>query len=298
MSSFQLRFIGSPAPGVPDHYLHVPAGHSPSAISRLPVIVMVHGISRNAAEQVLRASQKGLGDMVIIAPLFERRAMGRYQQLAEGRSGISADQALLNLLDWLAIDGFDTRRVHLFGFSGGAQFAHRFALFHPGRVRQLFLAAAGWYTMPDASTNWPAGLANAPLVPDLAGLLAVPTLVIVGRGDNLRTASLNQSPQIDRQQGPHRLARARAWTNAMRAAARALKVTTRMQLAVIPAHRHQFETYANDGGMFGAVSDALEREPARQIWAPFSRGIVQLDRRLPIAPRGPQPMPIFSKQGF
>ncbi|WP_310474792.1 alpha/beta fold hydrolase [Sandarakinorhabdus sp.] len=210
MGHFQLRFVRSPAPGVPDHYLHVPTGHSPLTLSRLPVVVMVHGISRNAAEQVLRASQNGLGDRVIVAPLFERRAMGRYQQLAAGRSGQSADQALINLLDWLIIDGFNARQIKLFGFSGGAQFAHRFALFHPDRVRKLCLAAAGWYTMPEPGEAWPAGLNNAPLQPELKKLLAIPTLVFVGSGDNLRTASLNQSPRIDRQQGPHRLARARA----------------------------------------------------------------------------------------
>jgi pimeloyl-ACP methyl ester carboxylesterase len=287
MGRFQLRFIRSPAPGVPDHYLHIPTGHTPYTLSRVPVVVMVHGISRNAAEQVLRASQMGLGDMVIVAPLFERRALGRYQQLAAGPTGQSADQALINLLDWLIIDGLNARQINLFGFSGGAQFAHRFALFHPGRVRKLCLAAAGWYTMPDASEAWPAGLSDAPLRPELKKLLAIPTLVFVGRGDNLRTASLNQSPRIDRQQGPHRLARARAWTGAMKTAALRLQIRANIRLRIIPAHRHQFEAYCNEGGMIGQLSEWLEDEPRQMVPHTTLAARHGLDRHYAIAARAP-----------
>jgi pimeloyl-ACP methyl ester carboxylesterase len=298
MGNFPLRFIRSPAPGVPDHYLHIPTGHTPHTLSRLPVLVMVHGISRNAAEQVLRASQNGLGNMVIVAPLFERRAMGRYQQLAAGPTGLSADQALINLLDWLIIDGLDARQINLFGFSGGAQFAHRFALFHPGRVRRLCLAAAGWYTMPDAGEQWPAGLAHSPLPAELRKLLAVPTLVIVGRGDNLRTASLNQSPRIDRQQGPHRLARARAWTGAMKTAALRLQIRANIRLRIIPAHRHQFETYCNEGGMIGQLSEWLEDEPRPMLPRPTRAALHGLDRPYAIAARAPAGSQYHSNRGI
>lgn len=261
MNGFPLRFVRAPLPGVPDHYLHIPPGHSPAALAKLPVLVMVHGISRNAAEQALRASQNGLADMVIVAPLFERRQMGRYQQLESGLAGLSADAALNNLLDWLADEGFSTARVNLFGFSGGAQFAHRFALLHPQRVARLCVAAAGWFTMPDTAVAWPAGLDAPPLPADLPGLLAVPTLVIAGRGDNLRTGSLNQCPAIDRQQGRHRLARARSWTKAMQAAARASGLAPTARLQIVPANRHQFEAYAGEGGMFDLLSAWL-RSPA------------------------------------
>jgi pimeloyl-ACP methyl ester carboxylesterase len=262
MNGFPLRFVRSPEPGVPDHYLHIPPGCSPAALARLPVLVMVHGISRNAAEQALRASQSGLDDMVIVAPLFERRGMGRYQQLAPGSAGLAADTALINLLDWLAGEGFAAGRIHLFGFSGGAQFAHRFALLHPQRVARLCVAAAGWYTMPDPATAWPAGLAATPLPANLAGLLAVPTLVIVGRGDNLRTGSLNQSPAIDQQQGRHRVARARTWTRALHATARTQGVACAARLQIVPANRHHFEAYASQGGMFDHLAAWLRGGPA------------------------------------
>lgn len=277
MTISAIRFVASPTPGVPDHYLYLPPdaarGSDAAALARLPVLVMVHGISRNAAEQVLHASQSGLAGMAIVAPLFERRAMGRYQQLGSGRAGVSADAALIALLDWLQQSGLDTRQINLFGFSGGAQFAHRFAMFHPGRVAKLCVAAAGWYTMPDAALPWPLGLGHAPRPADLPAMLALPTLVIAGRGDNMRTASLNQSPAIDALQGRSRLDRALAWTEAMAAAARLIGLPPAAQAVIVPANRHHFKSYAGAGSMFahlaaflGTTSPAvaLPRRSARQ----------------------------------
>lgn len=287
MTAAAIRFYASPAPGVPDHYLYLPpgvAGGSPEQLARLPVLVMVHGISRNAAEQVLRASQSSLAGMAIVAPLFERRAMGRYQLLGSGRAGVAADAALLALLDWLGRSGLDTGRINLFGFSGGAQFAHRFALFHADRVARLCVAGAGWYTMPDAGLPWPLGLGAAPQPANLPGMLALPTLVIAGRGDNLRTASLNQSPAIDALQGRHRVARAIAWTQAIANAARAHGVPSRARLALVPAHRHHFDSYADAGGLFAQLAAFLGATTASTA-APRGQRTRRRNRRLEPAGR-------------
>ena len=60
----------------------------------------------------------------------------------------------------------DFGRVDLVGFSGGAQFAHRFAMLYPGCVRRVVVAAAGWYTYIDPSRPFP--LAAAPATPAAA----------------------------------------------------------------------------------------------------------------------------------
>ena len=52
----------------------------------------------------------------------------------------------VSLADWQECTGIDTRRINLFGFSGGAQFAHRYAMAHPGSVNALVLTAPGWFT--------------------------------------------------------------------------------------------------------------------------------------------------------
>jgi len=54
----------------------------------------------------------------------------------------------------------DSSKVDLVGFSGGAQFVHRFTYVHPERVRSLCLVAPGSVTLIDDSQPWPAGLAD------------------------------------------------------------------------------------------------------------------------------------------
>ena len=62
------------------------------------------------------------------------------------------------LLIILAFTGAAAGPFYLFGFSGGAQFAHRYVLAHPDRVAAAGIGAAGWYTFPDSATPYPYGL--------------------------------------------------------------------------------------------------------------------------------------------
>lgn len=122
-------------PGKPDreYFALCPTGVVPGT----PALVMVHGISRNAIEHLLRfaplARQCGVP---LIAPLFERAAYGAYQQLVDPETGVRADLALFDILDHAAgLWPIDSARFRIFGFSGGSQFAHRFTFVHPHRVR-------------------------------------------------------------------------------------------------------------------------------------------------------------------
>ena len=105
-------------------------------------------------------------------------------------------------------NGLSLRRFHLFGFSGGAQFAHRYAMMRPARVQSLHLAAAVWYTFADTTTSWPRGLARTPqgrqITANLARFLALPIRLYVGENDTERDANLRQKPSIDAQQGANR----------------------------------------------------------------------------------------------
>lgn len=184
-----------------------------------PPLVLVHGISRNAAEMVLRFAPLARRHGVpLVAPLFTAEGFGKYQQLVDRRSGVRADRALLDILeDASSRWGIDTGRFSLFGFSGGAQFVHRFTFFHPERVLACIPVSAGWYTFPDPELAWPLGLAASPLGPvDPAALGAVPFQVIVGSRDRNDDESLRRNPELDRLQGTHRLQRARRWFRAMR----------------------------------------------------------------------------------
>lgn len=186
-----------------------------------PLLVSVHGIARNAAAHVYKliddAERYGLS---IVAPLFEKNRYGQYQQLVDSRTGARADLALIDILDICGrLSAASVERVLMFGFSGGAQFSHRFTFAYPRRVASAILVSAGWYTFPDEALAYPFGLRSdaVPGLPawNLPEALRVPQHVMVGELDVERDSSLRQSDWLDHEQGITRLERARRWVDAM-----------------------------------------------------------------------------------
>lgn len=200
------------------YYYHVPPALTPDS----PVIVSVHGISLNAAEHLvqMRGEAERAGAL-LIAPWFDRTHYRGYQRLLCRDGQTRADFALLAMIeDATATFGGDGRRIHLSGFSGGGQFAHRFAAIHADRVAACVTSAAGWYTFPDESSPWPRGQSAPTMPPGIAlhpAARHVPMHVLVGSRDNRPEPSLNAAAAIVAQQGTTRLDRAHAWFAAMRA---------------------------------------------------------------------------------
>lgn len=261
MTASIMRFIPPPAPGVPGCFLQHPRDVSAAELAALPVVVLIHGISRNAAEHVTLAGRTpGLANRVLVAPLFEQAQFGQYQQLGRPDNGPRCDLALIALLDHLYEMGFLTDRVTMFGFSGGAQFAHRFALFQPERLMALSLVAAGWYTMPDSDARWPLGLDTSGTgFPDARplALLSMPVQIMVGNGDRLRGRAVRTSPAIDRLQGRHRVARAKRFHAALRAMADVAGIPQRTCFDLLTVERHGFGSYAERGRMLLKFADWL-----------------------------------------
>jgi pimeloyl-ACP methyl ester carboxylesterase len=249
------------AAGAPFHlqyFLHRPQ----RVAADLPPLVAVHGISRNAERQlaVFQRLSESSGRL-LIAPLFDKARYQGYQRIKPGR--LAADRALICLLETLSRDcGQECGRIALFGFSGGAQFAHRFALFHPERVAQLALASAGWYSFPTENAPFPYGVgrrgARAPAV-RLGAFLAIPKLLLVGENDRERDPSLRAKPAVDIRQGADRLERARRWQAALEAAARRLGVKAPLQLATLPQSGHDFEECVEKGGLAERLEAWLAR---------------------------------------
>jgi pimeloyl-ACP methyl ester carboxylesterase len=217
-------------------------------------VVAVHGIARDAEGMARRLADRarGLGRTLIV-PLFSKEDFPRYQRAACDRR---ADRALLGLLDALVSDGtIPAGPVDLAGYSGGAQFAHRFAWLYPHRAGRLILAAAGWWTFPDAAP-FPYGLgaavdgpADAPrwLRANAADFLDRAIAVAVGAEDCVPDANTRSGPAIDAQQGADRLTRARRWSAAIRDAAERFGLPPRVSLTVLPGCGHNFQTCADAG---------------------------------------------------
>lgn len=242
------------AEGIP-YYLYVPSQVDPTARP----LVVVHGISRRAHVHLATfAPFAEVSGRILIAPLFSKARCRRYQQLVV--DPCQADEALFATLRAVATKtGYDMGQVDLFGFSGGAQFAHRFAMMYPERVRRLAVSSAGWYTLPDFEEAYPYGLAAASdrrerFRAKLPDFLAIPTLVMVGEKDLNRDDSLRQLPELDRRQGLTRVERAARWTQAMRQAAADHGIPAEVSFHVLPGCGHSFEDCASDGGLVDLVT--------------------------------------------
>lgn len=229
---------------------------------RAPVFVTVHGISRNVVEHAtLFASCCEDAGAVLVAPYFPQGVWKDYQRLGRLGRGPRSDAALDRILDEVAwITGAATDRFYLHGFSGGAQFAHRYAMAHPHRIARAVIAAAGWYTFPDGRERFPYGIRRSRDLPDVRfdpeEFLQVPMTVLVGDRD-ITDVDLRCTRRVTRQQGETRLARARSWVEAMHRAAREYRLEPLVTLETIPGGDHTFADLMVRGGLGARVFLAL-----------------------------------------
>jgi pimeloyl-ACP methyl ester carboxylesterase len=254
------RVLGS-NPGQ-EYYVYVPStgGHE------APMFVAVHGVARNAREQAkLFAPHCETHGAVLVAPHFSAEEHADYQRLGRVGRGGRADATLDAIVEesaWLT--GASPAEIYLFGFSGGAQFAHRYTMAHPHRVARTVMAAAGWYTFPDARMRFPYGIGPSR---KLAGVrfdpeefLRVPITVLVGDLDTTNE-NLRRSDRLDRQQGTTRVERARSWVRAMQKAAAAHHLDTCVELEVIAGMDHSFEASMKRGRLGERVFAAMFETP-------------------------------------
>lgn len=156
------------------------------------LVVAVHGSSRTATE--FRDSLAAFAEAhrcVVLAPLFPVGVMGDengdgFKYLIERT--IRYDEVLLHMAaEAGARLGAAWHRFFLFGFSGGAQFANRFLLVHPGRLWGASIAAPGSVTLLDEARGYWVGTADIEAVfgiaLDIEALRTVPVQVIVGEDD-------------------------------------------------------------------------------------------------------------------
>lgn len=251
--------------------IHVPANIDPSC----PPLLALHGISRNAAAISANFAPICLArGQVLIVPEFSSDHWPHFQQIG----AVRADRALLELLSNVQDLGFaQTGKIDLFGYSGGAQLAHRFAMLYPNRIDTLHVAAAGWYCLPDTSLAFPMGLglglgfglgfgcdvASSNGTPDrktirnqqIASLARVQLDVFlklrfriyVGDEDDAREPALRQSALLDLAQGKTRRDRARAYAHALSMAAQNAGITPDVALSELPGCAHSFRQCAAAG---------------------------------------------------
>jgi dienelactone hydrolase len=146
--------------------LYVPTAHKEAAATaRLPLVVLVHGTQRTAERY--RDGYREFAEehgCVILAPLFPA-GVGAPGDLHAFKKidalGIRFDQVLLDIVAEVGAQyKVDTERLYLHGFSGGGQFAHRFAYLHPERLAAVSIGAPGRVTRISQDIPWWLGTAD------------------------------------------------------------------------------------------------------------------------------------------
>jgi pimeloyl-ACP methyl ester carboxylesterase len=227
-------------------FIHVP----PDAANRpaLRIVVALHGMNGQgeafASSLLAEADKNG---WVVIAPTIA------YQNYLD--TGLLTNDDLLYARELKAtldelpkrLAGYRlSKRASLYGFSRGAQFAHRFALMYPDRVLGVAAMSAGAYTLPYENRSQDGKTALLPFPfgvgdfkqrlgqgPNYTDLKRVKFLVQVGASDNHEG---DVARSFDAFIGKTRVDRATSFV----AALKELGITAR--LVVIPGTGHECST--------------------------------------------------------
>jgi len=241
-----------------------------------PSVIAVHGIQREAAEMAdLLVRVVDETGRTVVLPLFDRRHWRRFQL---GACPQRSDWALLRLLTALRSDGLiKPGPIDLSGYSGGGQFAHRFAWLYPHLVNRLCVAAPGWWTFADPSIAYPYGIGpggapsiSACLTANLRQFLDREIVVRVGALDTLRDDKLRVSPELDLQQGLTRVDRAQRWVEHVAAKRVAHGLMPEVDFRILPDCTHSFSDCVAQAGLdrdFVLASSELEPRCLAQSFA-------------------------------
>jgi len=123
-----------------DCHVYLPDPLNPTMTYQL--VVGVHGLGRRANDAAGLKNWAQRGDVIVIGPVFETRGERPYQN----GDGIHAEK-LIDLFETLKKTYNLRDKMFLHGFSGGSQFAHRFAMLHPDLVCGVSAHSGGtWAT--------------------------------------------------------------------------------------------------------------------------------------------------------
>lgn len=252
MTMAKIYFREGHPGAVPSAWLIRPA--QPSAA---PPVVAVHGLNREVERMAdLLAARADATGRTVVLPVFDLDNWRRFQRAACAQRSDWGLLALLRILRkdrWIGAEAPD-----LSGFSGGAQFAHRFAWLYPTQVGRLCLVAPGWWTFPDTSGPYPFGIKSGGAGPAATTFRLAANLpqfldreidVRVGALDVEQDQNLRQDSAIMAQQGANRVERAQAWTVAARAAAGQHGLTPRIDFQLMPDCGHSFADCVANGGL-------------------------------------------------
>ena len=248
------------------YLLYVPEVRSPEP----RLVVSIHGANRNidVHARLLSAYAEMYG-AVLLVPHFSAARYGDYQRLGRIGRGKRADLALHRIVgEAAALSGIPGDRFHLFGFSAGAQFVHRYAMAYPHRVASAVIADAGRFTLPDPKRRFPRGIRSTPKLPgvrfDPDAFLRVTMKVLVGALDaGGEVMTLPRRNRADSQRGAVRAERARQWVAAMQEAGREHHIDSAVAYEELPDRIRSFRSSVLRAGLAERAFEAMFGSPSR-----------------------------------
>lgn len=240
-------------------YYHIPTNTTTSS----SILMVFHGAGRDALEHrdalIAKAEQKGI---LVIVPEFSQANFPGGDGYNLGNVFIDGDNPSANSLnpegEWAfslieplfdqvkQLTGNTSATYHAFGFSAGAQFAHRLLFFKPAaRLNKIVAASSGWFTMLDDQTDFPYGIKESPIQESSFGSLFSKKLtVLIGEADNdPNFPGLRRNSIVD-VQGTNRLARAQYFYNHSNQIASGANQTFNWQYISLPNVDHNFTVTA------------------------------------------------------
>jgi poly(3-hydroxybutyrate) depolymerase len=207
-----VRLVTGTKDGFP-YCVHRPAPRNGEAPH---LLVALHG--SDYQHETMCRFFAGLADetnTVVLAPLLRRESGPTDPEgfkFLRSQHG-TYDGVLLAMVDEVAQEfGIASRRFVLFGFSGGAQFAHRFFYLHPERLHAVSLAAPGMVTLVDDAHDCWIGVrdfaARFGQPVDSSALRRVQVQTLVGANDAVPHVGVEGSTAYDHA-GRHRVERLR-----------------------------------------------------------------------------------------
>lgn len=162
------------------------------------MVIAVHGSDRDTAG--LLGGFDALGDTVtLLVPEFPQ-VMGGQDIADDYKFLVGNGVNYLDLLDAMRRDATaqlnaTPRTTYLFGFSGGAQFVHRYALFRGTSIEGFIAASPGSVTLLRNDIEWWPGLKGADAMGEMLDIGAMARLRIAFLvGDQDRNAGLVSRP--------------------------------------------------------------------------------------------------------
>ncbi|MDP4826375.1 MAG: hypothetical protein NWR73_01715 [Flavobacteriales bacterium] len=209
-------------------YYHIPE----NADINSPILITLHGDDRSGAYSRNAFIEKAnLLNFIVLSPQFSEDdfpggdAYNLCNIFYDGDNPTPAslnDQSLWTFMvfdpifDYFKeLTGNNATKYDLFGFSAGAQVAHRLLIFNPNaKLNRIVAASAGWYTVPN-DVIFPYGLFVSPAeTADLTPVFNAQLKIIVGSNDNDPDSPGLRHNEFADAQGLTRLDRAQYFYNA------------------------------------------------------------------------------------